>query len=192
MTQRLSTQVYSVPPEHQTEIINADLWNTTKTTTDPETYQLFTKATHTVFGQSLVIQGCAELHPQDNALFMYNFEGKDFFNEIETQFTDISLTPYSPTYTEVCSLMRSADKANIYGMPTTDTTEPTDVTEQVNQGENIPITDAFLTWNEPAELKFRYDDAKMDIHIEQTPLEEIHTTETFNTFVSLLKQHFLS
>lgn len=191
MTQRLSTQVYSAPSEHHDEIVNADLWNTTTTTTDPKTVQLCTETTHTVLGQPLVIQGCAELHPQDNALFMYNFEGKDFFNEIETQFTDISLTPYSPTYTELCSLMRSADESNIYGMPTTGTTEPTDVTEKVKQGENIPITDAFLTWNTHFELKLRYDNGNMNIHTEQTTLQEVNTTENFYSFVSLLKQYFL-
>lgn len=191
MTQRLSTQVYSVPSKHHDTIINSEVWNTT-TKPNSETYQLFTETTHTVLGHPLVIEGCAELHQQNNVLFMYNFEGKQFFNSIESQFTTINLTPYSPTYTEICSLLRSADSAKIYGMTATDKTEPTEVTQKVQEGENLPITDAFLTWDNPPELKVRYDDGKMDIHIDQTDLENITTTETFTSFVSLLNQHFLS
>lgn len=194
MTETVKTYICSYNEKNSDKILNSDhYWDDIHSDNDVEKHYLYKDSAYLdLYSVPNKHRECVEMNSKNGIMVVYTYKDSDFCDSIIQYFRNIhnvNISVYAPTYTEHCSLLRCADELTAYGR-NPQTSDIEEISEQVIDGENLPVTKAKLEWNESFELYVTVSDQKFKIKTNESDIENFHTTKEYKKFIDVVTTHF--
>lgn len=193
MTETVKTHICSYDEKDTDKILDSDYWDDIQKDKNSDTYYLYKDSVYLNFySEPEKHRECVAINSKRDIIVVYTYKDSYFCNDVVQHFRDIhniDISVYAPTYTELCSLLRSSDELIVYGL-NPETNEVEELSEVVTQGKNPPVTNASLEWYNNFELSMRFNGDNFQIKTNESNTEEFHKTEEFEKYIDLITTHF--